>query len=244
MHIIKRKTGKLGQMWSAPHACRLGIGIVAKIVMLVILLMPTFGWAQSADGDIVVGTFSRGSLSNWQSRSFKGETTYEIVRDPDLGATVLAAKADGAASGRFRKIKIDLVKTPFLNWSWKVMNVFPGIDETVKAGDDFPARIYVVVERGLLGTRSLALNYVWASQHALGSDWPSPYTSQVRLIASDSGSQGIGTWVHHKQNLREDLRKAFNEDIREIDAVAVMTDADDHRGHAQTFYGDIWFSSK
>lgn len=244
MLIVKLETGKLGQMWSALHVCRLGIGMVAKTVMLVIFLMPTFGWAQSAEGDIAVGAFSRGSLSNWQSRSFKGETTYEIARDSDLGATVLAATTNGAASGRYRKVRIDLVKTPFLNWSWKVMNVFPGIDETVKSGDDFPARIYVVVERGLLGARSLALNYVWASQHALGSHWPSPYTSQVRLIASDSGSQGIGTWVRHKQNLREDLRKAFNEDITEIDAVAVMTDADDHKGSAQTFYGDIWFSSK
>ncbi|RWM19451.1 DUF3047 domain-containing protein [Mesorhizobium sp.] len=243
MFIVKLETGKLGQMWSAPHACRLGIGIAAKTVMLAILLVPTFGWAQSAD-DIAIGTFSRGSLSNWQSRSFKGETAYEIVRDLDLGATVLAATANGAASGRYRRIRIDLVKTPFLNWSWKVMNVFAGIDETVKSGDDFPARIYVAVERGLLGARSLALNYVWASQHALGSDWPSPYTSQVRLIASDSGSQGIGAWVQHKRNLREDLKKAFNEDITEIDAVAVMTDTDDHKGHAQTFYGDIWFSSK
>lgn len=33
-------------------------------------------------------------------------------------------------------------KTPFLNWSWKVMNTFPGIDETMKSGDDFSARIY------------------------------------------------------------------------------------------------------
>lgn len=200
--------------------------------------------AQSADGDVLVGAFSQGSFANWQSRSFKGETKYQLVMDSDSGLTVLAATTDGAASGRYRKIKIDLTKTPFLNWSWKVMNIFPGIDETVKSGDDFPARIYVVVERGLLGARSLALNYVWASQHSLGSEWPSPYTSQVRLIASDSGSRRLGSWVHHKQNLRADLKKAFGEDITQIDAVAIMTDADDHKGRARTYYGDIWFSSK
>ena len=26
------------------------------------------------------------------------------------------------------------------------------------------------------------------------------------------------------------------------DAVAIMTDADDHKGRAQSYYGDIWFS--
>ncbi|MGE0499637.1 MAG: DUF3047 domain-containing protein [Rhizobiaceae bacterium] len=238
------KTKGTGQMWRMTRACRPGSGAAIMSILLVILSAPTFGLAQSAKSDIVVGAFSRGSLSNWQSRSFKGETTYEIVRDPDLGATVLAATTDGAASGRYRKIKIDIAKTPFLNWSWKVMNTFPGIDETMKSGDDFSARIYVVIERGLLGARSLALNYVWASQHPFGSEWPSPYTSQVRLMASDSGSQGLGSWVRHKQNLREDLKKAFGEDITTIDAVAIMTDADDHKGRAQTYYGDIWFSSK
>lgn len=141
----------------APHGRRNGIWATAGVAMLAIFLTPGFGLAQSAKGDIAVGAFSRGSLSGWQSRSFKGETVYEIVEDADLGSTVLSATTNGAASGRYRKMKIDLVKTPFLNWSWKVMNVYPGIDETAKSGDDFPARIYVVAERGLLAIRSSQL---------------------------------------------------------------------------------------
>lgn len=201
-------------------------------------------WAQPADGDILVGSFSQSSLSGWHSRSFKGDTKYELVKDPDTGAQVLAARAAGTASGRYREIKIDLTKTPYLNWSWKVENIFPGIDENVKSGDDFPARIYVVVERGILGARSLALNYVWASQHSLDSEWLSPYSGQVHLVAADSGQQGLGTWVNHKRNLRDDLKRSFGQDMTEIDAVAIMTDADDHRGRASAYYGDIWFSPK
>ncbi|PKA39929.1 hypothetical protein CWR43_30115 [Rhizobium sullae] len=215
-----------------------GLG-VALSLFVVSPAMP-----QSANGDIHVGRFSQGSLSSWSSRSFNGETKYEFVKDPDLGSTVLAATADAGASGRYRKIKIDLTKTPFMNWSWKVTQIFPDVDENVKSGDDFPARIYVVIERGLLGTRSLALNYVWASRHRVGSEWPSPYTTQVLLMATDSGTQGLGSWVRHKRNLREDLKGAFREDITEIDAVAIMTDADDHKGRAQTYYGDIWFSAE
>lgn len=231
-------------MWNMLRTCRLGMSIVITSAVLATPLARSAAWAQPAKGDIVVGAFSQGSLTGWQGRSFKGETRYGLVKDPELGSTVLTATADGAASGRYRKIRINLAKTPFLNWSWKVKNVFPGIDESVKSGDDFPARIYVVVERGLLGTSSLALNYVWASQHPLGAEWPSPYTSQVVLIASDSGSPGLGSWVSHKRNLRADLKKAFNEDITEIDAVAIMTDADDYKGHARASYGDIWFSAE
>lgn len=116
------------------------------------------------------------------------------------------------------------------------------IDESVKSGDDFPARIYVVVKRGILGASSLALNYVWASQHSLGSEWPSPYSDRVRLVATDSGQQGLGAWVNRKRNLRDDLKRAFGQHITEIDAIAIMTDADDHKGRATAFYGDIWFS--
>jgi Protein of unknown function (DUF3047) len=149
-----------------------------------------------------------------------------------------------AALWRSQTRIICLSKTPFLNWSWKVTSVFTGIDENTKRGDDFPARVYVVVERDLLGMSSLALNYVWASQHPLGSTWPSPYTSQVRLMALDSGATGVGKWVRHKQNLRDDLRAVFAEDIGTIDAVAIMTDSDDHMGQAKAFYGDIWLSEQ
>jgi hypothetical protein len=215
---------------------------VKVIGILLSLLFVNSALAQAADGDILIGRFSQGSFSDWSSRSFEGETDYRLVKDSDLRSIVLAAATNAAASGRYRQVKIDLTKTPFLNWSWKVTDTFPGIDESQKSGDDFPARIYVVVERGLLGARSLALNYVWASQHGTGSEWPSPYTAQVRLIAVDSGSDGLGSWVRHKRNVREDLQRVFGEEIDEIDAIAIMTDADDHKGRTQTYYGDIWFS--
>ncbi|MGD9925189.1 MAG: DUF3047 domain-containing protein, partial [Pseudorhodoplanes sp.] len=199
----------------------------------------------AAAGDaIAISRFSDGALNAWESRSFKGETSYTFATDPEINTAVLKAVADASASGRFRKIKIDLSKTPFLNWSWKVTNIFPGIDERTKAGDDFPARIYVVVERGILGTSSLSLNYVWASQHPAGSLWPSPFTKQVHLFAIDSGTQTLNKWVRHKRDLRADLKRAFREDISEIDAVALMTDADNHGGRAEAFYGEIWFSTE
>ena len=157
---------------------------------------------------------------------------------------MLRADANATASGLFKKVKIDLTKTPFLNWSWKVDNIYPGIDESVKAGDDFPACVCVVVGRGLMGMNSLLLDYVWASQHPAGSLWPSPYTNRVQLLALNSGEQGVGTWIRHKRDVRVDLRKAFGEDITQVDAIALMTDADNYGGRATSFYGDIWFSAE
>jgi hypothetical protein len=216
--------------------------VVCAAPLISLAISPVF--ANPATGDVFVGRFSQGSLSGWNGRSFKGETRYELVRDSELDATVVSAHSDGAASGLYREITIDLTKTPYLNWSWKVTAIFPDIDEKTKIGDDFPARIYVVVRRGLLGTGSLALNYIWASRHPTGSDWPSPYTNQVRMVAADSGERRLGSWAHHKRDLRQDLKRIFGDEIKQIDAVAIMTDTDDHKGRAQTYYGDVWFSAE
>jgi hypothetical protein len=216
-----------------------GTGIL--VALAIVAMAPGPAHAQAVE-DVRVGRFSAGDLQGWESRAFKGVTDYRIVADD--ATRVLAARANGGASGRFRKIKIDLTRTPFINFSWKVSGVYQGINEAAKSGDDFPARVYVVRERGLMGINSAALNYVWSSTRPVGSQWASPYTAQVKLIALDSGSQKAGVWTKHKRNVREDLRRAFGEDITEIDAVALMSDADNFGGSVDAAYGDIWFSAR
>ena len=196
----------------------------------------------AATPTLPVGRFSAGDLAGWEDKSFKGQTRYALVLDQ--GVTVLQASTDGMASGRFRKIRVDLAATPMLNWRWKIAAPYRNADESTKAGDDFPVRVYVVVERGPLGLRSRALNYVWASGRPVGARWPNPYTGQAAMLAVDSGDARAGAWVSHKRNVREDLRAAFGEDLVEIHAVALMTDGDDGDRQARAWYGDIFFSSE
>jgi hypothetical protein len=228
-------------MLDAICALRRGARIGSAALLAFLCAAGGQGLAQTAQ-DVPVGRFSAGDLAGWESRAFKGATQYAIVADG--GRRVLSARTNAGASGRFRKIRIDLTQTPFINFSWKVSGVYEGINEAAKAGDDFPARVYVVRERGVMGMSTIALNYVWSSVRPVGSMWASPYTSQVKLIALDSGAGKAGTWSRHKRNVREDLRRAFGEDITEIDAVALMSDSDNFKGNAEAAYGDIWFSAK
>jgi hypothetical protein len=198
----------------------------------------------AANQTVAVGDFSKATLAGWERKAFKGDTKYNFVYDAVKKATVLQAVSDGAASGRFRRLVVDLSKTPILNWSWKISDPLSGIDENAKDGDDFSARIYVVVERGIMSMNSLSVNYVWASQHPAASTWSSPFTNRVRLVAMDTGPTGLNTWVSHKRNVRNDLKDLFGEDITLIDAVALMTDTDNSGGHARAYYGDIWFSAE
>ena len=225
------------------YRCRQAVALCACAALAwAIFALPPI--AASAGEIVTVGAFSQGTLSGWEQRPFKGETAYALVRDPESRATVLQAFSSASASGRFKKINVDLTKTPFLNWSWKVANALADLDENTQSGDDFAARVYVVSERGLMGMNSLSVNYVWAAQRPTGSHWTSPFTSQVRLVAVNSGSNGLNTWLSHKRNVRSDLKQLFGEDITSIDVVALMTDTDNSGQRAVTYYGDIWFSAE
>jgi hypothetical protein len=210
-----------------------------------ILIAALFGAACLASAETVtVGAFSNGSLADWKEKSFKKHTFYELRKDEERNSLVLQAQTQGAASGLVRDIRIDLTRTPILNWSWKIDKPYSGIDEKTKGGDDYPVRVYVVVSKGLLGLSTRAINYVWAGRTPVGDNWPNPFTGQARMLAVDSGMAQSGKWVTHRRNVREDLRAAFDEDFTEAHAVAVMTDGDNSGQEARAWYGDIFFSDK
>ncbi len=189
----------------------------------------------------VIGAFSESSLAGWEAEVFSGRTQYDLVEEPEVG-TVLHARCSDAASGLWRRIEVDLRETPVLEWSWRVDQTFSGIDETVRAGDDYPARVYVVVDGGWRRWRTRAINYVWASEKPAGADWPNAYASQARMLAVRSGSPEVaGQWRRESRNVREDFRRYHGRDVEQIDAVAIMTDCDDTGGEAEAWYGDIRF---
>lgn len=201
-------------------------------------------WPARAAERVMVGAFAAGDFSGWDEKSFKQHTSYRLLRDVQSGQMVLRAEARGTASGRVKKIRVDLTKTPFLNWSWKIDQPYIGLNEESKGGDDFPVRVYVIAQGGLFGLSTRAINYVWASTKAVGQHWPNPFTAQAQMMAVDSGSNGAGQWVTHKRNVRADLQAVFGADISQIDAVALMTDGDNSGSEAGASYGDIFFSER
>jgi len=191
---------------------------------------------------IVIGLFSLGKMVGWQSEMFDGETLYRLVKDKNK--QVLMADSESAASGLVYKQQIDLEQTPWLNWSWKTESVLTGLDETQKTGDDFGARLYVIVDGGLVFWQTHALNYVWSSSHEKGEKWSNPYTSNATMFAIEAGEAALGDWQHYSRNIRSDFKQLVGKDIRYIDAVAIMTDTDNSRQKTKAYYGDIFFTDK
>jgi len=138
---------------------------MAKLASLLMALLaaasaPLLGNESAEKLDI--GLFSGNQTEGWEERSFEGKTRYQLKMD-DTHGTVLHALSQGSASVFGKRMKVDLTKTPYINWSWKIDNRLDGINETTKSGDDFAARIYLVKTEGLFGRKSKAVNYVWSS---------------------------------------------------------------------------------
>ncbi len=199
--------------------------------------------ADEGQNKIVIGNFSTGTLSDWKAKEFKGQTKYQLIKLD--GLQVLEADSNAAASGLFYERRIDLQKTPFINWSWRIENRMGDVNEQAKSGDDFTARVYVVISGGLIFWNTKAINYVWASTSPKDKTWPNPFAGDhAMMVAVRSSADKTKTWYTEKRNIRADFKKLIGEDIQYIDAVAIMTDTDNAKGKAQAYYGDIFFTAE
>jgi len=213
---------------------------IVGLILLLVFAVP--GVAAHAQESVEVGRFSESDLSGWKVRSFKGETSYTF--DEVDGRRALRAESDGTASGLYRKMEVDLTRTPYLEWSWRVAGVLKGVDERTKSGDDYPARVYVIVSGGLAFWRTQTLVYVWSSNQPKGSTWDNAFTDHAKVIAVESGADEANRWVQERRDVRADFLRLFGEDVDGIDGVAIMTDTDNSGQSATAWYGEISFVSE
>jgi len=134
---------------------------------------------------------------------------------------------------------------PWLNWRWKVRKPLSPTTETTKSGDDYAARIYVIIDGGMLKWRSKALTYVWSSRSGDIPNWPNAFVPKnAMMMAVRNAASDTETWYTEKRNVLSDLKQAFGKEIRYIDAIAIMTDTDNTGQTATALYGDVIFSEQ
>lgn len=154
------------------------------------------------------------------------------------------AKSSNSASGLLYKKKIDLHATPILRWRWRLTQPLVNTREKTREGDDFAARLYIVIGGGLRFWQRRALSYVWTHQIPAGEYWPNPFAGDSAMMFSlRSASAVADTWAKEKRNVFLDLKQVFGREIRYIDAIAVMTDTDNTHSQAAAHYGEICFNA-
>ena len=192
--------------------------------------------------NIEVFSFTEEELKTLKVKKIKKLTEYQI--GSNANGNFLRAKAEGQASGLGKEIKINLDKTPFINITWKVENNLNGINEKSKKGHDFAARVFVVKKTGITALSNRAINYVFSSNEDIGENWRSPYTKNSIDYVLSTTKINDNEWITVKSNVKNDFKNLHNLDVNEIDGVAILTDTDNSKMKAVSYYQNIYFSSE
>jgi hypothetical protein len=200
-----------------------------------------------------------GAAPGWQHQPLpkvpRGNT-FEIVED--AGRRVLRVRSSSSASSWITRLAGETSPRPALRWQWKVSRAVAGSDVTLKQGDDYAARLYVLFDlpasrlsladrlklqaaRTLSGSDvpAAALCYVWGRAQPVGATAWNPYTDRVRMVVVDSGDALATQWRPVQRDLRRDWEEAFGGAMPAVAAIAVGADTDNTGESVDAWFADI-----
>jgi ABC-type transporter MlaC component len=195
-------------------------------------LIANWGSAETTPKQIKVSKYSDSSIKGWKEIVFDGKTNYKNQNDCVL------ATANASASGLISEVRINLSSNTRLSWGWTAEEQLQkrnDASEKTKEGDDFLARVYVIHE-GFFPWQTKAINYVWSKESKIGDHWSNPFLKNAHMVVVQSGNESIGEWKYFERDIKADFKKYLDTDIDKIDAIAVMTDADNSKGRAEACY--------
>jgi hypothetical protein len=244
--------------------------ILTILFMVTLFLQPVQAESRPIESDVIkIGTFSdeqkAGQLpKNWTHLTFKNIksfTEYTLVKKN--GAMFLQAKSNASASALSRDVEIDPLAYPVIEWKWKIQNTLVNGNIAQKKGNDSPAQIIIkftgdpkrlgIVERIKYETIRIisqetppicAISYVWASKIQKNKTISNPYAKNVKMIVVNTGSANANTWIKQKRNIYQDYINAFGEKPSKINCITIMTDTDDTKESAISWFGDILFKKQ
>ena len=204
--------------------------------------MSLFVVTSSKSETLRVFEFTEEEFTQLKKRKVKGETSWTLGSNDN--GNYIKAEAKGVGSGLGKEVLIDLNKTPIINITWKVEKDLTGIIENSKKGHDYAARVFVVKKTGSTALSNRAVNYVFSSNNEVGKYWKSPYTKKSIDYVLSTTKQNFNEWVTVKANVKEHFKLLHDLDVKELNGVAIMTDTDNSKLEAISYYQNIYFSSK
>ncbi|NOT35092.1 MAG: DUF3047 domain-containing protein [Candidatus Eisenbacteria bacterium] len=172
---------------------------------------------------------------DWHEVAYRGRTHYSVERDSS--DVWLHADAIGQHSALFHALDVK-PQGVGLRWRWRVIRHPAGANTNLRSRDDRAAAVFVLIHRSVLPWRTRGLIYQWVEGQERGPWRPSPYAHDIRVITLEHSAAG-GTWRSEVRDLEADLRAAFGELPKRIEAIGVLSDADNTRDRAIADFGAI-----
>ena len=213
---------------------------MTKFIRITILIFLTLTFGSEAE-IVKVFEFTEDEFKTLKVRKVKGKTKWSLGSNEN--GNYIRAEAEGTGSGLGKEILINLNKTPFINITWKVEKDLSGIIENSKKGHDYAARVFVVKKTGATALSNKAINYVFSSNSSVNENWPSPYTKKSIDYVLATTKNNLNEWITVKANVKHHFKKLHKLDVEELNGVAIMTDTDNSKLKAISYYQNIYFSS-
>lgn len=159
----------------------------------------------------------------------------------------IEAISDNSTSLIWKKVdEVDAQKAR-LTWDWRVDEMMPPTDITVKGGDDRPLALHVwfmkprdqlnflerlradFIELWVgLPVHGRLLTYVWGGRGKIGDAQPNPHVGGSSwMIVLRNGAARTGVWFSESRDLSADYRAAFGEDPPDRGIIALAADSED-----------------
>jgi hypothetical protein len=201
---------------------------------------------------------SEPSVAGWQPVALPGKPRTHYRAERKEGREAVAASSEGSASMLRKRMHVAPDKLGTVTFSWWVDDLIADASVADVDREDAPARVLFgfggdharLTQRqrmmfdlaeALTGERPpfAMLMYVWDANAPVGTVIVNPRSDRIRKIVVDSGPMNLRRWRDHHRDLAADFRLAFGEDPGPLQSIGVMTDSDNTRSRARSWYGAV-----
>lgn len=198
------------------------------------------------------------AAGDWHDVALPGKESTRYSRVTKDGRVAIEAHSKQSASMWRRHVHRQPETLGQVSFSWWVQDLVEQGNVAITAQEDAPARVLFAFQgdttRLPARTRALydlaeaitgerppyaTLMYVWDATAPVGTVIINPRSDRIRKIVVDSGPQQLRRWREHRRDLAADFKLAFGEAHGPLAAVAFMTDSDNTKSSARSWYGPL-----
>ena len=250
---------------AAPAADRSGRHWLAPLVLTALAAWPDFSQAENTAPPIIPA-FSRqpeGKVAApWRFASLPNKTATEFGITALQGQPVLRVLTHDSYGNLIYPLRETVSSGMQLRWRWRVDQLVAKADIRQRSGDDAALKLCLSFdydkaklswgERAKLRLAALntgeeipgqTLCYLWDNKQAVGTLLHNAFTSRMRYIVLQSGSEHLGQWMSEQRDLAADYQRAFGDEspqhIPDLMGLIVSADADNTHGSGLAYMGDI-----
>ena len=194
----------------------------------------------------------------WHDVPLPGKDSTRYKWEHKDGRAAWCATSERSASMWRRHVDVPAARIGGVSFSWWVQDLIANASVAEAHLEDAPARVMFAfggdigslpartrlmfdLAEALTGERPpfATLMYVWDATAPVGSVIHNPRSDRIRKIVVDSGPTQLRRWRNHQRDLAADFRLAFGETPGPLTAIALMTDSDNTKSSALSWYGAV-----